>query len=197
MLKNIVRIRSTYSGATNEVVCLGGYEPSAVVISRPAGTNYIQGVFTMKKLNSENIQDMTRLEFVSMSLIKGLKGVIYIGGEQEIVTLKSIDTDGNEIWVSNDNWVYSSLNYDIKIICRKLSDLTNSGTKSIGFKVRLDVANASNNGDWILLLNGVFNLKTSPFYVIEILVKNHFDIAGLIEKGEAIDVNKLEENPYK
>ena len=140
---------------------------------------------------------MTRLEFVSMSLIKGLKGVIYIDGEQEIVTLKSIDTDGNEIWVSNDNWVYSSLNYDIKIICRKLSDLTNSDTKSIGFKVRLDVANASNNGDWILLLNGGFNLKTSPFYVIEILVKNHFDIAGLIEKGEAIDVNTLEVNPYK
>ena len=125
---------------------------------------------------------MTRLEFVSMSLIKGLKGVIYIGGEQEIVTLKSIDTDGNEIWVSSDNWVYSSLNYDIKIICRKLSDLTNSDTKSIGFKVRLDVANASNNGDWILLLNGGFNLKTSPFYVIEILVKNHFDIADLIKK---------------
>ena len=140
---------------------------------------------------------MTRLEFVSMSLIKGLKGVISIDGEQEIVTLKSIDTDGNEIWVSSDNWVYSSLNYDIKIICRKLSDLTNSDTKSIGFKVRLDVANASNNGDWILLLNGGFNLKTSPFYVIEILVKNHFDIAGLIEKGEAIDINTLEENPYK
>ena len=140
---------------------------------------------------------MTRLEFVSMSLIKGLKGVISIDGEQEIVTLKSIDTDGNEIWVSNDNWVYSSLNYDIKIICRKLSDLTNSDTKSIGFKVRLDVANASNNGDWILLLNGGFNLKTSPFYVIEILVKNHFDIADLIEKGEAIDVNTLEVNPYK
>ena len=140
---------------------------------------------------------MTRLEFLSMSLIKGLKGVISIDGEQEIVTLKSIDTDGNEIWVSSDNWVYSSLNYDIKIICRKLSDLTNSDTKSIGFKVRLDVANASNNGDWILLLNGGFNLKTSPFYVIEILVKNHFDIVGLIEKGEAIDVNTLEVNPYK
>ena len=140
---------------------------------------------------------MTRLEFVSMSLSKGLKGVVSIDGEQEIVTLKSIDTDGNEIWVSSDNWVYSSLNYDIKIICRKLSDLTNSDTKSIGFKVRLDVANASNNGDWILLLNGGFNLKTSPFYVIEILVKNHFDIADLIEKGEAIDVNTLEVNPYK
>ena len=28
-------------------------------------------------------------------------------------------------------------------------------------------------------------------------LKWHFDIAGLIEKGEAIDVNTLDENPYK
>lgn len=30
-----------------------------------------------------------------------------------------------------------------------------------------------------------------------ILIEHHFDIAGLIEKGEAIDVNTLPENPYK
>lgn len=29
------------------------------------------------------------------------------------------------------------------------------------------------------------------------LIEWHFDIAGLIEKGEAIDVNKLETNPYE
>lgn len=29
------------------------------------------------------------------------------------------------------------------------------------------------------------------------LVEFHFDIAGLIEKGQAIDVNTLEVNPYK
>ena len=29
------------------------------------------------------------------------------------------------------------------------------------------------------------------------LIEWHFDIAGLIEKGEAIDVNTLETNPYK
>ena len=29
------------------------------------------------------------------------------------------------------------------------------------------------------------------------LIEWHFDIAGLIEKGEAIDVNTLPENPYK
>ena len=30
-----------------------------------------------------------------------------------------------------------------------------------------------------------------------LLIDWHFDIAGLIEKGEAIDVNTLSENPYK
>ena len=29
------------------------------------------------------------------------------------------------------------------------------------------------------------------------LIEWHFDIANLIEQGEAIDVNTLEENPYK
>ena len=29
------------------------------------------------------------------------------------------------------------------------------------------------------------------------LIEWHFDVAGLIEKGEAIDVNALSENPYK
>ena len=36
-----------------------------------------------------------------------------------------------------------------------------------------------------------------PFYVCEKLIEYHFDICGLIEKGEAIDVNTLEVNPYK
>lgn len=36
-----------------------------------------------------------------------------------------------------------------------------------------------------------------PFAVIWQLIKWHFDVAGLIEKGEAIDVNTLPENPYK
>ena len=35
------------------------------------------------------------------------------------------------------------------------------------------------------------------FDIILKLIEYHFDIAGLIEKGEAIDVNRLSENPYK
>ena len=36
-----------------------------------------------------------------------------------------------------------------------------------------------------------------PMIVYNYLVKNYFDCDGLIEKGSAIDVNTLEQNPYK
>ena len=36
-----------------------------------------------------------------------------------------------------------------------------------------------------------------PFDLVMQLISWHFDIAGLIDKGEAIDVNTLDENPYK
>ncbi len=35
------------------------------------------------------------------------------------------------------------------------------------------------------------------FNIMMDLIEFHFDVAGLIEKGEAIDVNTLSENPYK
>lgn len=46
----------------------------------------------------------------------------------------------------------------------------------------------------------------SPYYIyadyttvrtFRRLVKNHFDVANLIKKGQAIDVNTLKVNPYK
>ena len=36
-----------------------------------------------------------------------------------------------------------------------------------------------------------------PLDIVLQLISWHFDIAGLIDKGEAIDVNTLDENPYK
>ena len=40
-------------------------------------------------------------------------------------------------------------------------------------------------------------IENLPFNTVFWMIKNHFDIAGLIEKGEAIDINTLPENPYK
>ena len=143
---------------------------------------------------------MTRLEFVSMSLIKGLKGVIYIGGEQEIVTLKSIDTDGNEIWVSNDNWVYSSLNYDIKIICRKLSDLTkeieHGGDKIIPV-IDIFLKNVREiKGRYIIFKNGYSTtIGELKFKQVQKLIEWKFNLMD--ESEEFININDLDINPYK
>lgn len=46
---------------------------------------------------------------------------------------------------------------------------------------------------------GIITRSTEGFefdYVAK-CIKNHYDILGLIEKGQAIDVNSLEFNPYK
>lgn len=40
-------------------------------------------------------------------------------------------------------------------------------------------------------------IEDCPLCILLKLIEWHFDIAGLIEKGEAIDVNTLPENPYK
>ena len=41
------------------------------------------------------------------------------------------------------------------------------------------------------------NIECLPFFIMQFLVENHFDIAYLIPKEEAIDVNTLDVNPYK
>ena len=48
--------------------------------------------------------------------------------------------------------------------------------------------------------NSSFIVNETILYQLEMfqkLIEWHFDIAGLIEKGEAIDVNTLEVNPYE
>ena len=138
---------------------------------------------------------MTRLEFLSMSLTKGLKGVISINGEQEIVTLRAIDTDGNEIWASNDKWVYSSLNYDIKIICRTLTDLT----KPIEHKGEVFVPTVNLGWNTVTLSFSASNIKMAvdalTLHESQKLIEWKFN---LMDKKELfIDVNTLDVNPYK
>ena len=45
--------------------------------------------------------------------------------------------------------------------------------------------------------NDSISIYEVNFWIIEKLIEWHFDIAGLIEKEDAIDVNALSENPYK
>lgn len=86
-------------------------------------------------------------------------------------------------------------------VVRRLKDLTvpcvqadyNNGEP---FVPVVEVMGLRDNGDWLLLLNKI-DFEALPTYISQLLVRWHFDVAGLIEKGEALDVNTLHENPYK
>lgn len=43
----------------------------------------------------------------------------------------------------------------------------------------------------------IIEISKNNFWKIKKLIEWHFDIAGLIDKNEAIDINTLQENPYK
>ena len=45
--------------------------------------------------------------------------------------------------------------------------------------------------------DGAFITVYNQFIMFQKLIELHFDLAGLIDKSEAIDVNSLEINPYK
>lgn len=49
---------------------------------------------------------------------------------------------------------------------------------------------------WVIYLS-LNEIERAKYYIVSQLIKWHFDIADLISKGEAIDVNTLEINPYK
>lgn len=71
---------------------------------------------------------------------------------------------------------------------RLLEDITNAWRLC-----KLDYPNDSKG-----LYNDIIsNIEACEFWLIQKLVEWHFDIADLISKGEAIDVNTLETNPYK
>jgi hypothetical protein len=71
----------------------------------------------------------------------------------------------------------------IKPILRPLSDLTLIGEKGehLFFPSHQLIKHLENNQD-------IFNCDYNE---IDYLIRNHFDVFGLIEKGLAIDINKL------
>ena len=137
---------------------------------------------------------MTKQEFLAFSLPYGLKYKALNG----IYGL--FDTDWSTI-------VKYGANYPI--ILYPLSDLTkpieHKGEKFVPIEklstLFVDFEyyfSESQQKDFILFstITKGYNLMSSFNAAIK-LISWHFDIAGLIEKGEAIDVNTLETNPYK
>ena len=71
----------------------------------------------------------------------------------------------------------------IKPILRPLSDLKNSENEIREMIVEYSYSDLS----WILV-NDLSEIRQSTF---NLLIQNHFDVFGLIEKGLAIDINTL------
>lgn len=98
----------------------------------------------------------------------------------------------------NSNEAYYALNEGLqpKPIFRPLSDLI----KKIEHNGVVFIPTHMFSCEFEFMLNHAetYDFKSDyPFKVLDKLIEWRFDILGLIEKGEAIDVNTLPENPYK
>lgn len=136
---------------------------------------------------------MKKEEFLAMSLLHRLKiNVIYHNGSNDSKNTNLIakDLDGE-------------CDYEVIPILRPLSELDQILLSEFEkYHKNIDCDNEIielfceehiKTNDLILEIN----IESLPFDTVIWMIKNHFDIAGLIEKGEAIDVNTLQENPYK
>ena len=167
---------------------------------------------------------MKKEEFLAMSLNCGLKVILNRKGKfnldeeypephneicEVVDVLKSNSSFDYEISDGNVSYGFIELD-EFDFICRPLTDLTkpieHNGEKFVPIENLKDVFMLEwcdlfdDSIDAILEFakyNNFKKIEYLPFCIVQKLVEWKFDIAGLIEKGEAIDVNTLIENPYK
>ena len=133
---------------------------------------------------------MTKKEFVSMSLPYGLKVLIpesdTKGCRKTVVgTVGAVFNDGS---INCFDTVNASPSI-YKPILRPMHEV-----------VLLDRDPSSamiSEGDIEYLKRGRVSLVFISAFTLRILIEMHFDVAGLIDKKEAIDINNFEFNPYK
>ena len=133
---------------------------------------------------------MTKKEFVSMSLPYGLKVVIPESDEKGcrrtvIGTVGAVFNNGSICCYDTVNacprWY--------KPILYRLSDISRFNPSIVENFLNIETIE--------LLTDGmIFETKLSAFE-LRFLVQNHFDIIGIIAKGQAIRINTLGFNPYK
>ena len=156
---------------------------------------------------------MTKQEFLAMSLPYGLKFKTKTDGNIEQlsgVDIYNVANWTNPQYPNGTICLYSSIDYssmwstdEAELILHPLSDLTkeieHKGEKFVPIKKiqkRNDFIHIM-NGRFVIGVQSIYDLDELPTWVTQLLIEWHFDISDLISKGEAIDVNTLEENPYK
>lgn len=164
---------------------------------------------------------MNKDEFISIGFQKGLK----VYSDKNPTKTNIVAMSKKWCWVSekeNSNCLGYGDNIENYLpICRPLSDLTKPIThKGETFVPIVELAKVkdskfdftetfvSESDRFYSAHNSNGNPNASSFFldkrmsfnefrIVQKLIEWHFDVAGLIEKGEAIDVNTLNENPYK
>jgi len=142
---------------------------------------------------------MTKNEFVSMSLPYGLKVLIpesdTKGCRKTVIgTVGAVYDDGS---ITCHDTVNACPKW-YKPILYPISDLSNV----IKYKDKrfIPICRIYNMSGQYAIGESWFrnhNISCLPSFIMNEMIKWHFDIAGLIEKGQAIDVNTLKVNPYK
>lgn len=145
---------------------------------------------------------MNKQEFLAMSLPYGLKLFNKNCEHKRMYEMDGLFTP-NAVHCKETNRV-DYFHCEIMPILRPLSDLVreieHNGEKfipidrlnflydytKIGYLYRY-TTEYLNEVDW----------QSEPFEIVKKLIEWHFDIANLIPKGEAIDLNTLKINPYK
>lgn len=140
---------------------------------------------------------MTKQEFMTFSLPHGLKIKQRPFAEVE--------------YYNATTYFYDKFSKEILPILRPLSDLTKEIEHGGEKFVPIERLQEELSFEWCGIFDESVDFITEfwnpkdlkdkvlflPHLFIDYFVKWHFDIAGLIEKEEAIDVNTLSENPYK
>lgn len=138
-------------------------------------------------------QNLTKLiikqEFLATSLPYKLKMLFEKSGK--LILLKELCVFDDQSFLYNNK--FDSKVWNFKPIVRPLSDLTkeieHKGERFVPIErikeLNLGIMPKNNNIGWMY------------YQQVQKLIEWHFDLADLISKGEAIDVNSLEINPYK
>lgn len=146
---------------------------------------------------------MNKQEFLAMSIFTELK---YLDDNKKIVDLHCID---NGTGLVNFGWGDAKGVDEVFPILHPLSDLIkeiqHKGEKFVPSMILCDLwidygktkQGADSTQQMFYRWFSGIEIDAYPFYLVQKLIEWHFDIADLISKGEAIDVNTLEANPYK
>ena len=137
---------------------------------------------------------MTKQEFLAFSLPYDLK-ISFYDDFRDCEFIEKIDGMYVDVYaIMSDS--YDGNPDKCKILLRPLSDLT----KEIEHKGEkfVPIGRIKESQHHLFLRDDITNpLEGLQFSEFRKLIEWHFDLADLISKGEAIDVNTLEINPYK